>query len=97
MKPTQSKCLHDYFYFIDEQFGLCYVRMPTWAPFRLQIYFNGHHLLAPQLDKAGIDYQRADNAFLSINNVTRAQPLADQFNAKQRHRRLNRWAKQFFP
>ena len=43
LKPTQGKCLHYYFYFIDEVFGLCYVRMPTWAPFRLQIYFNGHY------------------------------------------------------
>lgn len=28
--------------------------MPTWAPFRLQVYFNGHHWLARQLDKAAI-------------------------------------------
>jgi hypothetical protein len=42
LKPTSGKCLHYYFYFIDEQFGLCYVRVPTWAPFRLQVYFNGH-------------------------------------------------------
>ena len=42
LKTTQGKCLHYYFYFIDEAFGLCYLRLPTWAPFRLQIYFNGH-------------------------------------------------------
>jgi hypothetical protein len=36
-KPTTGKCLHYYFYFIDEQFGLCYLRVPTWAPFRLQV------------------------------------------------------------
>jgi hypothetical protein len=46
LKPVQGKCLHFYFYFIDEAFGLCYVRMPTWAPFRLQVYFNGHYWLA---------------------------------------------------
>jgi hypothetical protein len=40
LKPDQSKCLHYYFYFIDEKLGLCYVRVPTWCPFRLQIYFN---------------------------------------------------------
>jgi len=31
-----KKCLHYCFYFIDEEFGLCYLRVPTWAPFRLQ-------------------------------------------------------------
>jgi hypothetical protein len=48
-KPTSGKCLHYYVYFIDEQFGLCSVRVPTWAPVRLQVDFNGHSWLASQL------------------------------------------------
>ena len=40
LKPDDGKCLHYYFYFIDEELGLCYVRVPTWLPCRLQIYFN---------------------------------------------------------
>lgn len=97
LKPTAGKCLHYYFYFIDEIFGLCYVRVPTWAPFRLQIYFNGHYWLARRLDKAGIGYEMADNAFLSIDDFGKAQHLASRLDAKQLHRRLNRWAKQFCP
>ena len=31
----RGKCLHYYFYFIDPQLGLCYLRVPTWCPFRL--------------------------------------------------------------
>ena len=50
LKPTTGKCLHYYFYFIDEDLGLCYLRVPTWCPFRLQFYFNGHSWLARQLD-----------------------------------------------
>jgi len=95
LKPTQGKCLHYYFYFIDEVFGLCYVRMPTWAPFRLQVYFNGHYWLARRLTKAGIAYQMADNAFLAIDDFEKAQKLADSLDAKQLHRRLDRWAKRF--
>ena len=30
-------------YFIDEELGLCYVRVPTWCPFRLQVYCNGQN------------------------------------------------------
>ena len=97
LKPTSGKCLHYYFYFIDESFGLCYIRVPTWAPFRLQVYFNGHHWLARRLEKAGIPFAMADNAFLSIADPTRAQTLAEQLDAKQLHRRLNRWANQFCP
>ena len=59
LKPDSGKCLHYYFYFIDEDFGLCYLRVPTWAPFRLQVYFNGHSWLAQQLGKAGIACEMA--------------------------------------
>jgi hypothetical protein len=46
--PTDGKCLHYYFYFIDAALGLCYLRVPTWAPFRLQLYFNAHNALAAE-------------------------------------------------
>ena len=97
LKPTQSKCLHYYFYFIDELFGLCYVRVPTWAPFRLQVYFNGHYWLARHLEKAGIGYQMAENAFLSLDDVEAAQAIVDRFNLKALHRRLERWARAYCP
>ena len=46
VRPDSDKCLHYYFYFMDAQFGLVYLRVPTWAPFRLQFYCNGHSWLA---------------------------------------------------
>jgi len=52
--PRRANAYIVRFYFIDELFGLCFVRGPTWAPFRLQVYFNGHDWLARHLDKAGI-------------------------------------------
>ena len=55
LKPDSGKCLHYYFYFLDEVLGLCYIRVPTWCPFRLQVYFNGHGWLAHRLTQAGID------------------------------------------
>ena len=51
LKFDQSKCLHYYFYIIDRELGLCYLRVPTCPPFRLQFYMNGHNLLAYKLDK----------------------------------------------
>ena len=97
LKPASGKCLHYYFYFIDEAFGLCYVRVPTWAPFRLQVYFNGHSRLAQQLKKAAIPFAMADNAFLSIADPQKAQTLAERLDAKQLHRRLDNRAKRFCP
>ena len=96
-KPISGKCLHYYFYFIDEQFGLCYLRVPTRAPFRLQVYFNGHDWLARQLVHAGIGFDTADNAFLALADPIEAQRLADSLDAATLHRHLDEWAQRFRP
>lgn len=97
LKPTNAKCIHYYFYFIDAQLGLCYLRVPTWAPFRLQFYFNGHNVLAAQLSKEGIAYEQLDNAFVHIEEFERAQELADTLRIEFLHRRLNRFARTYCP
>lgn len=97
LKHDSGKCLHYYFYFIDTTLGLCYLRVPTWAPFRLQFYFNGHHQLARQLDRKGIGYTQQDNAFLTLDDPARAQELADHLNIKQLHRILDQAASRYCP
>lgn len=97
LKPRTGKCLHYYFYFIDADFGLCYLRVPTWAPFRLQFYFNGHHWLSRQLSRRRIDHALADNAFITIENPAAAQKIADGFSVKTLHRVLDRYARRFCP
>ncbi len=71
--------------------------MPTWAPFRLHVYFNGHYWLASHLDKASIGYQMADNAFLRLDDVECAQAMAERFDLKALYRRLERCAPAYCP
>jgi len=97
LKPDTSKCLHYYFYFIDEQVGLGYVRVPTWCPFRLQVYVNGHNLLASEMKKAGIKYTMIDNAFDSLEDVGKAQELSNNISIEKLHRKLDEFAWQFCP
>jgi hypothetical protein len=97
LKPDDGKCLHYYFYFVDEELGLCYVRVPTWLPCRLQIYFNGHNWLAHQLGKRGMEYSLVDNAFTGISGWERAQSLADSLRVQKLHRRLDAFASRFCP
>ena len=92
IRPDSGKCLHYYFYFQDAKFGLVYLRVPTWAPFRLQFYCNGHSWLAHKLTAQGIDYTMADNAFVPIADWGRAQQLADALSPDQLHRTLDRYA-----
>ena len=96
VKSATKKYLHYYFYFIDEALGLCYLRVPTWSPFRLQFYFNGHHALARRLREAGIGYEMADNAFVHIENYEQANELA-QWEVSELHEKLNGYAAQFCP
>ena len=89
---TESKCLHYYLYFIDEELGLCSVRVPTWPPFRLQIYFNGHRWLERQLKAKGIACRLLDNAFVWIADFDEAQGIADRFRSQKLHRKLDQLA-----
>jgi len=93
VRPDSGKCLHYYFYFQDIRFGLVYLRVPTWAPFRLQFYCNGHSRLARKLTAKGIGYTMADNAFARIDDWARAQQLADSLSPDQLHGTLDRYAK----
>ena len=97
LRPDAGKCLHYYFYFIDELLGLCYLRVPTWCPFRLQFYCNGHSWLARKLAAADIDFTAADNAFVHIADVERAQALAHALKPDELHRRLDRYAERLCP
>jgi len=92
VRPDSGKCLHYYFYFMDADLGLIYLRVPTWAPFRLQFYCNGHNWLARRLTAEGIDFAMADNAFLRIADWPRAQELADGFSPDRLHAVLDRYA-----
>lgn len=92
LRYRQSVCLHYYFYFIDEEFGLCFLRVPTWAPFPLMFYCNGHNWLARQLQREGIASTQIDNTFVSVADPQRAQALADQFPVERLHQLLDRVA-----
>jgi len=92
LKPDVSKCIHYYIYFVDEVLGLGYIRIPTWCPFRLQIYFNGHNFLAHKLKEAGIAYTMIDNAFDSISDPVKAQELSDGIKVEELHRKFNELA-----
>jgi hypothetical protein len=97
LRPTAGKCLHYYFYFLHPRLGLVYVRVPTWLPFRLQIYFNGHNWLASRLRRAGLKFQMADNALVECADWKKAQILADDFSLDPLKRDLDGLARQCVP
>ena len=97
LKYDQGKCLTYYFYFIDELLGLCYVRVPTWLPFKLQIFFNGHTWLSNELTKKNIGHQMMDNAFITIDDWNKAQKMSDNLSIEKLHKKLNAFAEKYCP
>jgi len=97
VKNDSGKCLHYYFYFIDPDFGLCYLRVPTWCPFRLQFYMNGHNWLASRLAKQNVAFQMRDNAFLSMDDWEKAQHLSDHIRVEGLHQVLDILANRYCP
>jgi hypothetical protein len=72
------KCLHIYHYYRHPVFGFMQGRLQTWFPFNIQICLNGREWLAHQMDEVQLSYQRKDNCFPWIEDVTKAQSLMDQ-------------------
>jgi len=97
LKGTRGKCLHYYFYFIDPYLGYGYIRVPTWCPFKLQVYINGHNILANQLNKKGIKFSMIDNAFDYIEDFQKAQELCDNIDVKRIHKCLDNLAEIYCP
>ncbi len=97
LKMQTGKCSTYYFYLIDPDLGLMYVRVPLWLPCRLQIYFNVHHWLAAQLQQAGIAFKMDDNSFIEIADWERAQQLAESFSVADWERKFHELAARFCP
>jgi hypothetical protein len=97
LKDDSGKCLHYYFYFLDSKLGLCYLRVPTWSPFKLQFYFNGHNWLVSKLASHEIPYVLQDNAFFEIADFSKAQELSDKIRVEDLHQILDILALRYCP
>ena len=74
---------------------LCEV--PTWRPFRLQFYGNGHNWLARQLDRNKIRYTQMDNTFTAMQDGAAGQALSDNWDPSQLHRKLDQFSDRYCP
>jgi hypothetical protein len=92
-----AKCIHYYIYFIDKILVLCFLRIPTWLPCRVQFYFNGHNYLASKLNKNNIQYTMEDNAFSYISDCKATQELSDDFKAEDIHQWFDIIIKRYVP
>jgi len=97
LRRKKRHCLFVYFYFMDREFGLMYVRLQTWLAMDIQIGVNGREYLARRMDRAGMKYEKRDNCFTRIDDIPRAQKMLDSLIKRKWSRFLNRLAREVNP
>jgi hypothetical protein len=80
-----------YFYLDDAEWGECFIKVCSYAPWGLKVYLNGHEWLKRQLAKEGIGFEALDNGFLSCVRPERLQELADSLGPEQVQSFLSKW------
>lgn len=88
---------HFYVYFVDEDFGPCFLKFCTKQtalggfPYNAKLCLNGHEYLQRQLAQEKIPFEPLDNAILSCANPPRMQPIADELSAEKIDALLRKW------
>lgn len=97
LRPDFRKCSVIYVFLMHAVLGLIHVKIQTWLPLTMQVYVNGHDVLARKLDQLGVKYQMHDNAFTWIEDMRAAQRCADRFVKMDWPKLLGEMARQFNP
>jgi hypothetical protein len=83
-----------YFYILDIDFGLFFIKVCTYFPFDVKVCFNGHEWAKQQLRKEGIGFEALSNGFLSCEIPERLQVICHQLDADKIQALFDRWVEQ---
>lgn len=85
---------HYYFYILDENFGLFFIKVCTYFPFDVKVCFNGHEWAKQQLRQAGIGFEALSNGFLTCADPVALQSLCRQLEAAKIQALFDLWVRQ---
>ena len=85
---------HYYFYILDEDFGLFFIKICTYFPFEVKVCFNGHEWAKQQLRQAGIGFEALDNGFAACDDPERLQEICHSLSADKIQALFDYWVEQ---
>jgi hypothetical protein len=97
IKACRKQFLHYYWYLLDPIMGPMSVRVASYFPFNVTCYLNGHSFVAQELQREGVRFRKADNAFLAVGDVGALQTAADRLTPALLQRRCNFWVRRLVP
>jgi hypothetical protein len=80
-----------YFYILDRDFGLCFIKFSSYPPFNVRVWLNGHEWAKRQLDHRGVAYEGLDNGFLSCADPARLQRTCDSLRPEDIDAFFRKW------
>ena len=84
---------HYYFYCVDEDFGLFFIKFCSYFPYNGRLCLNGHEYAKRQLEKRGIAYEPLDNGILSCADPEALQAICDSLTPAKIQALWQKWAK----
>ena len=85
---------HYYFYILDKDFGLAFIKVCTYFPFEVKVCFNGHEWAKQQLRQAGIGFEALDNGFAACDDPERLQEICHSLSADKIQAFFDYWVEQ---
>jgi len=82
---------HYYFYLLDEQWGPCFIKVCSYAPYAIKICLNGHEWVKRQLQKRRIPFTALNNGFFSCGTPTLLQAICDSLGPDDIAAFFQRW------
>ena len=82
---------HYYFYGIDDDFGLFFIKLCSYFPYNGKVLINGHHFAQRQALKQGVAFEALDNGFASCEDPDVLQTICDGLTAPTINRFVRKW------
>jgi len=85
---------HFYFYIMDKNFGLFFIKVCTYLPYEVKVCFNGHEWAKQQLRQQQIGFKPLSNGFLQCDDATRLQQICYQLDESKIQALFDYWVEQ---
>lgn len=82
---------HYYFYLMDKDFGLSFIKVCTYLPYEVKVCVNGHEWAKQQLRQAGIAFEALENGFASCADPVFLQSICHKLNAEKIQTFFDHW------
>jgi hypothetical protein len=88
---TTAYVNHYYFYCVDDDFGLFFIKLCSYFPYNGKLLINGHEYAKRQLTKRGIAFEALDNGIASCDDPKALQKICDGLSPAKIDALVRKW------